>query len=76
MDLENALSLIKEVCEDHGAKRYLDAFDTVSKELTQALKFYERDVSCRPCYGTGTTIHQNDKGDDICKFCMGSGRRS
>jgi hypothetical protein len=36
--MENALGLLKEICEQHGAKCYLDAYDTISTALVEALK--------------------------------------
>ena len=48
MDLENALSHIKELSESHGAKCYLDACDTISKALAEALK-PSHNISVMPC---------------------------
>jgi hypothetical protein len=38
VEMENALGLLKEVCEDHGARCYLVAYDTISTALAEALK--------------------------------------
>ena len=38
MEMEHALDLVREVCEEHGAKCYLLAYDTISEKLAEALK--------------------------------------
>jgi hypothetical protein len=45
--MENALGLLKEVCEEHGAMCYLVAYDTISTALAEALK---------PSHNTGMLV--------------------
>ena len=58
MDIENALAHLKELSENHGAKCYLDAFDTISKEI-EALKPQHNKRSTplqQPCDGCGRIL--------------------
>jgi hypothetical protein len=67
VEIENALGLLKEVCE-HGAKCYLVAYDTIATTLAEALKLShnKQGTPCSWCEGVKAMLNHS--------FCSNCGR--
>jgi hypothetical protein len=56
VEMENALGLLKEVCEEHGAKCYLVAYDTISQHWRRRQKLRTTAPLCQFAQNAATSL--------------------